>query len=481
MSSSPVVEILRNLLVVNKRGSKAVYLQLAEQITTLVQGEILQAGNPLPGTRQLAEVLRLHRKTIVAAYEELVLQGIVTMVPNRGTFVNRDIATRSVKDKKAAETPFFPVHTTLPVPHNRILEIESPTSKGNWMLEDGNPDPRLFQPEKIGVGFSTFLRKNYSGSSTFLQHVLCQYLGDVHHVSVQEDQLLFTQNSTMGIALVTQALLRKGDIVVVGDPGNYKVNMAVQQAGALLKTIPVDGDGMDIGMLEELCKKQTIKMLYISPQNHYPTTTILSYARRLELLRLACHYGFFILEEETENVFDYQRRRLPSLASLDTEGVVVYVNSFEKVLRPDWNIGYVVAARNVLQEIRKYIAYWGMCHVSFAQGIFGSALQSGSLQRLIRRNTKVYQDRRNFFCQLLRVYWSGYVHFEVPKSGLGLWLHFDWDFNLASFAKRCAKADIAIPGHLLYQSRKWTAMRLGFGQWNEEEAETFILAGRRCF
>ncbi|MFT4204933.1 MAG: PLP-dependent aminotransferase family protein [Chitinophagaceae bacterium] len=481
MSGSPVLEILSNMLVVNRKDDKAVYVQLAEQISTAVKGEIVPPGCALPGTRQLAETLHLHRKTIVAVYDELALQGIVTSIPNKGTFVNRDIVFDMLGSDGNSEGKSFPKKSKLSVPHNRILETTAAKPCGDFVWDDGMPDLRLFQAERLGIAFAQVFGKKYSHSYSFLQYVLTQYFSELHNTSVEENQIHVVPNRKAAIALTTLALLQKSDIVVVAEPGNYIVNMAVQQAGATLKTIPVERDGIDLTLLEELCKKQPIKMLYANPQNHYPTTTTMSYAKRLSLLRLANQYHFFIMEDETYSLYDFQKRKLPSLASLDTDGTVVYVHSFEQVMRPDWNIAFVVAPQNVLQEIRKYSAYMGEDETSIAQGIVASALQSGGLQRLVRKNTKIYQERRNRFCQLLRTSWGEYTHFEVPQAGLGLWLQFAWDFNLSAFAKKCVVNGITIPSHLLYQSRRWTAMRIGYGRWEEEEMEALIGKGKACF
>jgi len=476
---SPVAEILSDILFVDKKDSKAIYLQLSEQLASAIQGGILKPGSVLPGTRQLSAILKLHRKTIVASYEELALQGFVTMHANRGTFVNQEIPDSIVVPQD--DTPAFSQKTIVAIPNNRLLELEYFDPKEDWILDDGKFDSRFWQQEKMSAGSYSLLGKSYNNSSSFLKYLLSQYIVSTQNIIVSENQLLITSNQSMCVALITQALLNTGDIVVVGNPGNYKINMAIQQVGAELKSISVEVDGLDMAALEEVCKKQTIKMLYISPQHHYPTTTICSYAKRLELLRLANQYRFFILEDQTESLCDFQKRKIPSLAALDSEGVVIQVNSFEQMIRPDWNIGFIVASPAILHEIEKYKSYIGLDYMGLAENMMAATLQSENLQRIVKKMTKHYLQRRNMFCQLLSEHWREYVQYEVSKTGLGLWLHFDWDFNLLAFAKKCTQNGLVIPNYLLYQSRKWTAMRLGFGKWNDAEMEAVVLTGRQSF
>ena len=91
----------------------------------------------------------------------------------------------------------------------------------------------------------------------------------------------------MSIYIISEILLSEGDMVVVGDPSYFAVNMIFQKSGAVIKTIPVDEEGIRTDLIEELCKKTKIRMLYLTPHHHYPTTVPLSAQRRIELLSLA--------------------------------------------------------------------------------------------------------------------------------------------------------------------------------------------------
>ena len=68
--------------------NQALYLQLSNQIIQLIKNQTLAPNTKLPGSRVLAEQLQVHRKTIVACYDELLLQGWVESIPKKGTFVH---------------------------------------------------------------------------------------------------------------------------------------------------------------------------------------------------------------------------------------------------------------------------------------------------------------------------------------------------------------------------------------------------------
>ena len=85
--NSPVSDLLNQLIHFEKSSSKAVYIQIAEQIVNAIQRGYLIKGTVLPGTRSLSQILQVHRNTAVAVYDELASQGWVDIIPNKGTFV----------------------------------------------------------------------------------------------------------------------------------------------------------------------------------------------------------------------------------------------------------------------------------------------------------------------------------------------------------------------------------------------------------
>ena len=76
---------------IDRNNSQPIYLQLSNQFIYFINEGKLPANSKLPGTRSLAELLNVHRNTIVASYEELYLQGWIESVPKKGTFVKSDL------------------------------------------------------------------------------------------------------------------------------------------------------------------------------------------------------------------------------------------------------------------------------------------------------------------------------------------------------------------------------------------------------
>src|SRR5690554_7628188 len=102
----------------------------------------------------------------------------------------------------------------------------------------------------------------------------------------------------MSLYLISQLLLQPGDLVLVGAPSYFSANMIFHQAGAQIRTIPVDENGLDVEYIRKNFVKNSIRCVYCTPQRHYPTTATLSAERRLELTTLAHEYGFSVIEDD---------------------------------------------------------------------------------------------------------------------------------------------------------------------------------------
>ena len=65
----------KTLLELNAESSLPLYVQIANGISRNIQAGILKKGTKLLGSRLMADLLNVHRKTVIAAYDELYAEG----------------------------------------------------------------------------------------------------------------------------------------------------------------------------------------------------------------------------------------------------------------------------------------------------------------------------------------------------------------------------------------------------------------------
>ncbi|HEY1006040.1 MAG TPA: PLP-dependent aminotransferase family protein, partial [Sphingobacteriaceae bacterium] len=355
------------------------YLQLESEIIQLICRGILKPGIALPSSRELAKILKLNRKTVVAAYEELEAQGWVETRDRSGVYVSGNLPETADRGsgengKKPApgRQPGYPViklTSGLAAIKQQTRDVNDPEAPAPplYKLDDGFPDPRIAPIEQLvreyrryGKGPLTnqFLMYGPEHGSYRLRVELARFLNRSRGMQVSEREVLITKGTQMAIYLATQLLIRPGDTVCVPEPGYMDANLAFKLAGAHLAFIPVDKDGMDVDRIEELCQKKVPKMIYIIPHHHRPTTVTLSAERRMRLMNLASRYGFALLEDDYDFDYHFTSNPLLPLASLDSGGHIIYVGSFCKSIAPGIRIGFMVAPEPVINEaaaIRKLI------------------------------------------------------------------------------------------------------------------------------
>lgn len=470
---------LSSLLNIDRSTKEPVYLQISNQLTDLIRKGILAAGHRLLSTRELADQLKVHRKTVVQAYDELLAQGWLESRAGSGTFVATHLPEMKPQPllKEAvnpAKTAGFTFEET---PH---LDIPVVKPRFQLHLDDGFPDARLAPLDDLSRAYRTqllhgnpYLRLGYGDTqgSAWLRQELSAHLNETRGLRITTDNILITRGTVMGAYLISHSFLKPGDIVATSTLSWIGGNMNFKDAGATIVSVGVDQYGMIVDELEELCKKQQVRMVYITSHHHYPTTVALRTDRRIQLLRLSEKYGFIIFEDDYDYDFHYQSKPLLPLASADQAGMVIYCGSFTKTVSPAFRIGYLVASENVIQHLAKLRRIIDRQGDVMVENAIAELLQRGVIQKHLRKSLRLYKERRDVLCGLLRTELSDKITFETPDGGMAVWAKFDTSVDLTARAKEAAaKYQLYFSDGIWYNKALNTnGTRLGFASSTPEE------------
>ncbi|MEO1052689.1 MAG: PLP-dependent aminotransferase family protein [Bacteroidota bacterium] len=473
----------QSVISVNRDSTKPIYLQIVNSfIKEITQGR-LNAGHKLPGTRALAEQLQLNRKTVADAYDELLAQGWINIIPSKGTFVSSDLPLERYKSLSQKTVKAMPVHQTgFSVNINDNISAETPDRGSLIEVNDGSPDVRLAPIDILMKNYRSIatgrLRRQYLAYSgltgdPYLRQVLSNYLNATRGVICSPDHIFISRGSQMAIYLIFKTLITPGDVVVVGETNYEAADWVISESGATMRRIPVDEQGISTDAIEELCRKQAIRAIYITSHHHYPTTVTLSAERRIKLLSLAEEYKFAIVEDDYDYDFHYTSGPILPLASLDTKGHVIYTGSFSKLLAPTVRVGYVVAPPNMITEMAKARRIVDRQGDPILERAVGELISEGEMRRHLKKAVRVYKARRDAFCDLLKLYLGDKVDFKIPDGGMALWARFDNSINLERVATK-------LPHYGLYLNveksfvKDMNCSRLGFASLNAQELETVV-------
>ena len=484
--NSPDHSFLASFIKIDKQNTAPVYIQVAQQIINAIQRGILPSGTALPGSRPLSKLLHLHRNTVVAAFDELASQGWIEIKPNKGSFVVQPQRAKSFLSVPAS-TLMYPQHTgfNFHQPHHLTPPYE--TRKAQFSFNDGQPDVRLLSVSNLSRWYTAAMKRksvikniNSQGTSVY-EKQLCNYLNATRGFHISPKNILTTRSTDMSLYLISQLLLQPGDLVLVGTPSYFSANMIFHQAGAQIRTIPVDENGLDVEYIRKNFVKNSIRCVYCTPQRHYPTTATLSAERRLELTTLAHEYGFAIIEDDFDYDFQYDTFPMMPMATADTNGMIIYLGRFGQSLLPAFQTGFVIAPENLILAAKNYRQMIDKQGDFILENVLAEMIHEGEIHRLLKKSVKTYKSRRDLFCEQLKNTFEKQIQWEKPNGGLAVWINFIPPVSLTRLAKEAQKQDLDLPKHLLYQSQEMCGLRLGFGHLNEEEIPIVISKLKKAY
>ncbi len=476
-----------------RKSNVVLYLQLSNQIIQLIKKGTLGPRTKLPGSRTLAQQLNVHRKTIVACYEELSLQGWIESIPKKGTFVHHSLPILRQQEFDGDTVTLANQNAGFQFYKNpRLQPILEKKNKEFIYLNDGVSDARLTPMDEISRTYRRISAKkdvfrNLSYGSTYgnltLREVLVNYLNATRGLQITTDNVLITRGSQMGIWLSAKLLLQKNDIIVVGNTNYESADYTFLHRGANLKRVSVDHDGLATDDLERLCKGSKIKAVYVTSHHHHPTTVTLSAERRIHLLNLARQYNFAIIEDDYDYDFNYNHAPILPLASHDTNGNVVYIGSICKTVAPVFRIGYLIASKEFVDEASKLRGYVDRQGDALLELTFANFIKSGDLDRHIRKVLRIYEGRRDLFCGLLLNELGEYFEFDIPTGGMAVWtnLHPSYSWEQVSQVARKYKLEVGDWQHYDDAKSKYNYMRIGFAAHDEKEIHEVVNRLKKTF
>ena len=450
----------------------------------------LAADTRLPASRQLARDLGVNRITVENAYSELEADGLVFSRVGSGTYVlpAQPAPCRSSKSNAEASWPLWQQSL-------QAGDVASKLAAAEEMLKAaGHPDPinfasgisdtRQFPAEEFRKVLQTVMRRDgiaaldygerngYAPLREGITHILAS-----QGLQTRPENILITAGSQQAISLVSQVLLKPGDVILVESPTYSSAMDLFRALGFRIVGIPMDNQGMQVEKLEKLLQQHHPKLIYTIPNFHNPTGTCLNSARRRQLIVLADRYNVPILEDDFVGDLRYEGRAQPSLKALDPGGQVIYVSTFSKMLMPGLRVGFLVADGPVYDSLLGFKRLSDLATSTLIQRALEAYVTVGRYQAYLRRSCQIFRKRRDAMVNAINRYLPAGVSFDPPQGGLHLWLHLPEDLSSDELLPLACQEGVAFaPGSNFFLEgfgeRGW--MRLNFVAQPENEIEEGI-------
>jgi GntR family transcriptional regulator/MocR family aminotransferase len=234
----------------------------------------------------------------------------------------------------------------------------------------------------------------YGGAMGYLpfREAIAEYLGAVRGVRCDPSQVLVTTGSQQGLQLSAYVLLDAGERVWVEEPGYSGARQALISAGAQLVRVPIDQEGLNVA--EGIRRARNAHAAYITPSHQYPLGVTMSATRRMMLLNWAVRTGAWIIEDDYDSEYRFGERPIASLQGTDTDGRVIYVGTFSKVMFPAVRLGYVVVPKDLALAFSTARSAADNFSSTLYQAVMTDFIREGHFARHIRRMRMLYMERR---------------------------------------------------------------------------------------
>ncbi|ANZ62824.1 aspartate aminotransferase [Secundilactobacillus paracollinoides] len=237
------------------------------------------------------------------------------------------------------------------------------------------------------------------------------------------ENVMLTAGGQQGIDLVAKLLLNKGDAMVVEAPTYVGALASFDMYEPTYYEVNLEADGMAIDQLETLLRAHPeIKSLYTVADFHNPGGVTLSLAKRQRLVELANQYDFMILEDTPYRDLRYVGESLPTIKSFDTEGRVIFLSSFSKVLMPALRLGWLVADEKVLKQLYKLKEGADLEVPNLTAAAVNNFLANNSLDDHIAKLNQEYLIRQQAMLKAIATYMPEGVTATKPEGGFFTWV-----------------------------------------------------------
>lgn len=430
--------------------SKTLYRQVYESLRESILTRRLRVGTRLPSTRLLAKELNVSRNTVINAFEQLIAEGFLIGKQGAGTFVADELPddllkfriSKSLDKKKNASKNKISRRgqRILDAPFVFSFEPQRPCA---FALGVGTSDPQSIKIWKRTA--SKNLRKmsrlfsSHSETAGYfpLREAIAEYLGASRGIRCEASQIIITSGAQQGVDLTARILVDENDEVWVEDP-NYPENRGAL-IGAGVKIIPVPLDKEGINLTEGARRSARPRAVYITPSSQFPLGTVMSLARRLEILEWAERENAWIVEDDENNEFRFDGKPLAALQGLDTTGKVIYIGTFTRALFPSLCLGYVVVPPNLVAPFKHALAFTTSHTPLFEQVVLNDFIREGHFGRHIRRIKTLYVEKQRYLKDLIANELGEFIEVKNTNAGMHLigWLKNGLnDYQIAKAALR---------------------------------------------
>ena len=339
-----------------------------------------------------------------------------------------------------------------------IREILKNTASPNVIpFAAGNPSPEAFPVKEIenilGILMSdnpiACLQYSVSEGYTPLRDACAAFASSREPGLIHEgDSTLIISGAQQGIEITAKCLINEGDTILCEDPSFVGALNALRSYNPNLVGIPVEKDGIDLAGLEDAIRSNSkVRMMYLIPNFQNPTGVTMSLEKRKAVYELAKKYGIIILEDNPYGDLRFAGEHIPAIKTLDTEGLVVYVGSFSKIISPGLRVGYLIANSAIMAKLVVAKQCSDVHTAILNQMICERFLVSCNMNAHLANLQRIYKAKSSLLLKSMEESVGDKLSCNPPEGGLFIWYTLPDGVDMPAFCGAAAQAGVAVvPG-----------------------------------
>lgn len=352
---------------------------------------ILRQGEKLPSKRTFAKNNGISTITIQNAYDQLISEGYIYTIPQKGYYVAKLEGMKKVQRESSIS-----------------LNIHMPEERPSYTvdLSDNRMNPDHFpfsiwakvMRGTISDKSGELMEASPAGGIGELRSAIAEHLKSFRGMLVDPDQIVIGAGTEYLYGLIVQ-LLGNEKQYCVENPGYRKIVQVYRQYHISCKYADLD----EMGMTFEGLRATRADIAHISPNHHFPTGITMPAGRRYEILAWANEKeGRYIIEDDYDSEFRLNGKPIPTLFSMDACEKVIYMNTFSKSLTPTIRISYMVLPVHLINRFYKELSFYACTVSNFEQYALSAFIRQGYFEKHINRMRLYYSRQRKRMIETIR-------------------------------------------------------------------------------
>ncbi|WP_432460735.1 MULTISPECIES: PLP-dependent aminotransferase family protein [unclassified Agarivorans] len=471
------------MMNIELRPGRSLQQQIRERLVELIQHDYFGA-KALPSSRKLAQLLKVSRNTVVLVYESMVDEGYLIAHERSGFYVNPELAQQPalklVQSRPALDQTQVNWQQRL---RSTPASFSTLNKDKNWLRYPypfiyGQIEPSHFpiyqwrECSRIAQNrncVQDWVEDYIDVDDKELVTQIRQQILSKRGITASNEEVLITLGTQNSLYLLASLLVTEDVKVGVENPGYADQRHIFNQCGSRPIPLTLDEQGLQLGPQLSQCD-----YVCITPSHQYPTTVTMPIERRKALLAQANADDFVLIEDDYESEVNFKAQPLPALKSIDQHGRVIYIGSLSKSLSPGLRLGYLVANKQLVAELRALRRLMYRHPPANNQRTAALFIGQGYYDSHVRRMRHVYEQKWQFMYQGLQQH-LGQCELHATPGSFCFWLALPSNVASTELVIEAAKQGILVEsGDSLFaeEHAPKNYIRLGFSAIENSKIET---------